>query len=60
MQKHIAPLGMAALLVPEQNGVLAQHISIIQYAQNLTEQLEQLAVFIAVHLELEVRQLAEN
>lgn len=60
MQKHIASLGMAALLVPEQNSILAQHISIIQYAQNLAEQLEQLAVFIAIHLQLDIGQLVEH
>jgi len=51
MQEHIASLGVTALLVPEQNGIFTQHISIVQNSQNLAEQFQQLAVFIAVHLQ---------
>ena len=54
MQKDTAALGVAALLVPEQNGVLANDVSIIQNAQNAAEELQQLAVFIAIHLKSEL------
>lgn len=54
MQKDTTALGVAALLIPEQNGVLTNDVSIIQNTQNAAEQLQQLAVFIAVHLKTEL------
>ena len=51
MQENIAALGVTALLMPKQDGILPYDISIIQDAQNVAEELEQLAVFIAVRLQ---------
>lgn len=51
MQEDVAALGMTALLVPEEDGVLTNDVGIIQDAQNVAEQLQQLAVLVAVYLQ---------
>lgn len=51
MQENTTSFGVTALLVPEQNGILSNDVSIVQDAQNTTEELQQLAVLIAVDLQ---------
>lgn len=51
MQEDTPALGLTGtLLVPEDNGILTNNVSIIQDAQNAAEELQQLTVFIAVNL----------
>lgn len=46
-----AYLGVGALLVPELDGVLAHDVGVVQDAHHVAEQLQQLAVLVAVHLQ---------
>jgi len=40
LEEHVAPLGVAALLVPEHDGIFTNDVSIIQHAHDVREQLE--------------------
>ena len=51
MQEDTPALGLTGtLLVPKDNGILSDNVSIIQDAQYAAEELQQLTVFIAVNL----------
>jgi hypothetical protein len=54
-QKHVAPLLVAALLIPPLDGILSQDVVIVQNAYDVGKQLQELRIFVAVHLGSELQ-----